>query len=255
MSNKIKSAKPLIVANWKMNGYQEEAEHYLRGLHSKTNGCQLKADIVVCPPYTLLKDFCRKASECNVKIGAQNCHDLTEGAHTGSISAGMVKDSGCEYVILGHSERRTTRNEGSELVNRKAISAHEKNLKTIICVGETIYERENDLASIVVREQVIHSVPKTATIDNTIVAYEPVWAIGTGKVPSSDDIEKMHTYIKQVIEKEVDQLNATPKVIYGGSVKSSNSEFVLKTENVDGLLVGKASLDIEEFWKIIESSS
>jgi triosephosphate isomerase len=246
---------PIVIANWKMNGLLLESMQMFKILRSKINASLIGCEIVICPPYTLLRDFAEKIPGTGIKIGAQNCHDELEGAYTGSISTKMLRDMNCSYVIVGHSERRTTRNEGSELVNKKAKACHSQGLKSIICVGETIYEKDNDLAKIVIREQVLHSIPKTANAENTIIAYEPIWAIGTGKTPTLEEIDKMHGYINEVIKSEMKQFdNNEPRVVYGGSISSSNSKSILSCEHVDGLLVGKASLDINEFWKIIESA-
>jgi triosephosphate isomerase len=245
---------PIVIANWKMNGTLRESMQNFKELRNKINDSLIGCEVVICPPYTLLRDFAEKIPGTGIKLGAQNCHDKLEGAYTGSISAKMIKDMTCEYVIVGHSERRTTRNEGSELVRNKAEISHSQKLNTIICIGETQYERDNDLAKIVVREQILHSVPKTSSADNTIIAYEPVWAIGTGKTPTVEQIEEMHSYILYVIKEELQQFENEPRIVYGGSTSSKNAKSILSVESVDGLLVGKASLDPNEFWKIIEAA-
>jgi len=256
MTKKNKNIReyPIVIANLKMNGLLRESMQNFKQLRSKINDSLLGCEIVMCPPYTLLRDFAEKVPGTGIKLGAQNCHDKADGAYTGSISARMIKDMTCEYVIVGHSERRTTRNEGSELICKKAEIAHTEKLNTIICIGETLYERENDLAKIVVREQVLHSIPKTSKAENTIIAYEPVWAIGTGKTPTLEQIEEMHKYISYVIKEEIKQFENEPRIVYGGSINSSNAKSILSAEHVDGLLVGKSSLDPDEFWKIIEAA-
>ena len=257
MTKKNKNIReyPIVIANWKMNGLLRESMQNFKQLRAKLNDSLIGCEVVICPPYTLLRDFAEKVPGSGIKLGAQNCHDKLEGAYTGSVSAKMIKDMTCEYVIVGHSERRTTRNEGSELVRNKAEVAHSQKLNTIICVGETLYERENDLAKIVVREQVLHSIPKSSTAENTIIAYEPVWAIGTGKTPTVEQIEEMHDYISNVIKEELVQFANEPRIVYGGSTNAKNASSILSVSSVDGLLVGKASLDPEEFWKIIEAAS
>ena len=257
MTKKNKNIReyPIVIANWKMNGLLRESMQNFKLLAAKLNNSLIGCEIVMCPPYTLLRDFAEKVPGTGIKLGAQNCHDKLEGAYTGSVSAKMIKDMTCEYVIVGHSERRTTRNEGSELVRNKAEIAQSQKLNTIICIGETLYERENDLAKIVVREQVLHSIPKSATAENTIIAYEPVWAIGTGKTPTIEQIEEMHNYILEVINEELVQFENEPRIVYGGSTNSNNAKSILSVSSVDGLLVGKSSLDPEEFWKIIEAAS
>lgn len=257
MTKKNKNIReyPIVIANWKMNGLLRESMQNFKQLRAKLNDSLIGCEIVICPPYTLLRDFAEKVPGTGIKLGAQNCHDKLEGAYTGSVSAKMIRDMTCEYVIVGHSERRTTRNEGSELVRNKADVAHSQKLNTIICVGETLYERENDLAKIVVREQVLHSIPKSSTAENTIIAYEPVWAIGTGKTPTVEQIEEMHNYILHIINEELVQFENEPRIVYGGSTNSNNAKSILAAASVDGLLVGKSSLDPEEFWKIIEAAS
>lgn len=256
MAKTTRKAKdfPLIVANWKMNGALLEAMQYFKKIREKVNNSLVGCELVICPPFTLIRDFAEKIPGTGVKLGGQDCHSEENGAYTGEISAKMLRDMTCDFVILGHSERRTTINEGSEKVEKKAKMAHKSKLNTIICVGETLYERDNDLAKIVVREQVLHSIPKTSTDHNTVIAYEPVWAIGTGKIPTPTQIEEMHKYIAYVIKEEVKQFENEPRIIYGGSINSSNAKQILSVDGVDGLLVGKASLDAEEFWKIVEAT-
>jgi triosephosphate isomerase len=246
---------PIIIANWKMNGLLLEGMQMFKQIRSNIQGSLVGCEIVICPPYTLLRDFAEKIPGTGVKLGGQNCHFELEGAYTGEISAKMLKDMTCEYVILGHSERRTMLNEGSEAVRKKAEASHASRLNAIICVGETIYERNNDLAKVVIREQVLHSIPKTATDKNTIIAYEPVWAIGTGMTPTLGQIEEMHGYIASVIKEEIKQFENEPRIVYGGSINSENAKHILSVSNVDGLLVGKASLSADEFWKIIEATN
>lgn len=246
---------PIVIANWKMNGLLRESMQKFKELRNKIQGSLIGCEIVLCPPFTLLRDFAEKIPGTGIKIGGQNCHDQAEGAYTGSISARMLHDMTCTYVIVGHSERRTTRNEGSELVSKKAGIAQAEGLSAIICIGETLYERDNDLAKIVIREQILHSIPKSANENNTVIAYEPVWAIGTGVTPTIEQIEEMHRYIGHVIKEEMKQFANPPRIVYGGSISSGNASSILSIESVNGLLVGKASLDPEEFWKIIEAAS
>jgi triosephosphate isomerase len=246
---------PIIIANWKMNGLLLESMQMFKQIRSNIHGSLVGCEIVMCPPYTLLRDFAEKTPGTGVKLGGQNCHFELEGAFTGEISAKMLSNMKCEYVILGHSERRTTLNEGSEMVRKKVEAAHANSLNSIICVGETIYERNNDLAKVVIREQVLHSIAKTCTDKNTVIAYEPVWAIGTGTTPTLGQIEEMHGFIASVIQEELKQFENAPRIVYGGSINSENAKHILSVNNVDGLLVGKASLDADEFWKIIEATS
>lgn len=218
----------LVIANWKMNGSLELAESYNKNVTSKN--CQ----IVVCPPFMLIS-----ALKGDFAVGAQNCHFEQSGAYTGEISAQMLKTAGANYVILGHSERRQA-GETSNLIAKKAISAHEAGLKTIICVGEN----EGEKFETVVVEQLNASLPSCANIENTIIAYEPVWAIGSGKTPKAEQIIHAH----KLIGKECGF-----NVIYGGSVKPENAGEIKNIDYVSGLLVGGASLNVEQFNKIIEA--
>lgn len=245
---------PIIVANWKMNGLLRESMQLFKDIRTSILDSLIGCEVVICPPYTLLRDLAEKIPGTGVKMGGQNCHHLSDGAHTGEISAKMLKDMTCDFVILGHSERRTTINEGSELVKKKAETAHAQSLTTVICVGETLYERDNDLAKVVIREQVLHSIPKDATDQNTVIAYEPIWAIGTGTTPTMEQIGEMHKYIEHVVSEELKQFKNPPRVIYGGSISGDNAKSILSVDGVDGLLVGKASLDAKEFWKIIQAA-
>lgn len=227
----------IIVANWKMNGEHEFARSYNVALKEFISSqATLAAEIVICPPAPLL--YLMKG---NYKLGAQNCHSKNSGAFTGEISAPILKDAGCEYVILGHSERREM-GERCPSVSDKAATANAAGLKTIICVGEKDGEDFLD----VVLAQLKNSIPSCATEQNTIIAYEPVWAIGTGRTATVKEIEAHHAEIKK-------KFNF--KLLYGGSVKAANAKEILKTPYVDGLLIGGASLDVDEFKNIILSSN
>lgn len=247
--------KKIIIANWKMNGSLTESMQRAKQFRMNVLRQPVSCEIVVCPPYTILRDMAEKIPGTEVKLGGQNCHHEKDGAYTGEISAKMLRDMTCEYVILGHSERRLHSNEGSELVQKKAKAALDEKLTTVICVGETAYERDNDLAKIVIREQLMHSIPANANSNNIIIAYEPVWAIGTGQTPSIEQIEETHGYIRQVIQDELKQFRDGVRVVYGGSTGPENARALLSAKGVDGLLVGKASLDIDQFWKMIESAA
>lgn len=246
---------PIIIANWKMNGLLLESMRFLKELRAKIHQSLVGCEIVICPPYTLLRDMAEKVPGTGIKLGGQDCHHLNEGPYTGEISAAQLADMMCDYVILGHSERRIHNNEGSEIVRKKIIAAHQKKLTAILCIGETQYERENTLMNVVLREQLVHSIPECANAHNTIIAYEPVWAIGTGVTPTAEQITQAHLYITEVIRDAIPSFEGTPRVIYGGSVNEENAAFLLKTPQVDGLLVGKSSLDAQAFWHIISSVS
>jgi triosephosphate isomerase len=216
----------LVVANWKMNGSLKTAAEFEQGIKSRN------AEIVLCPPFPLLM-----ALKGQFRLGAQNCHHLTEGAHTGEVSASLIKELGAEYVIVGHSERREA-GENSELIAQKAAAAQKAGLKVIICVGE----KEGEDMENVVKEQLSESLP--ANKNNIIIAYEPVWAIGSGRTPTGEQIEKAHGLIAAI---------TGLKVIYGGSVKPANTAEIARIKNVSGLLVGGASLDVNSFNAIIKA--
>jgi triosephosphate isomerase len=248
-----KKFAPIIVGNWKMNGMLLQGMQFFKALRQRIQQSLVGCEIVICPPITLLRDFAEKVPGTGVRLGGQNCHHELDGAYTGEISAAQLRDMTCDYVILGHSERRLSSSEGSELVQKKSKAAHSQKLTSIICVGETQYERDNNLTNIVIREQLIHSIPSCATAMNTIIAYEPVWAIGSGRTPTDTEITTTHQYIRDIIKTDISHLDPNLRIIYGGSVTPQNSPILLKIPGVDGLLVGKASLDAEQFWKIINS--
>ncbi len=237
----------LIVGNWKMNGLMSDAEDRTQALIDGVKSRKSAAfDMVICPPFTLLGYLTDLPGSSTLGWGAQDCHAASSGAFTGDISAPMLKDLGCGYVILGHSERRQHHKETSAEVMAKAKAAHAAGLVAIICVGETDEERTAGKQDTVVAGQLAGSLPEGATAENTVVAYEPVWAIGTGKTASADDIKNMHAVIRDKVGKL--------KLLYGGSVKQSNAKEVLSTPNVDGVLVGGASLKPDEFLGIADAS-
>ena len=224
----------IIAGNWKMNGDRKFAEAFSQKLGSFLTKNTLDEEIIIFPPSILLS-FVRKNG---FKTGGQDCWHREYGPCTGEISPFMLKDLGCEYVLLGHSERREFNKETSELVAGKAVCAHKAGVKTIICIGE----KQGEDFETVVSEQIKKSIPMTSSEMNTIIAYEPVWAIGTGKTPTLAEIEQRQKFIKD---------KTKLSVLYGGSVKADNAVEIANTPNVDGLLVGGASLVFEEFEKII----
>ena len=250
-------AKPkLIAGNWKMNGSKADidtwAAHIFAGEAGATakkllpgvSDSENKAEILLCPPAILLDHTGKALKTTGVKWGGQDCHAEASGAHTGDISTGMLKEMGCTYAIVGHSERRQNHGETSENVANKARAVHAAGLVAIICVGETDDERTSGKAEDIVTGQLKNSIPDTATPENTVVAYEPVWAIGTGKVASAEDIAQMHGIIRDSVTKQVGD---GVRLLYGGSVKVANAPEILHTPNVDGVLVGGASLKAEDF--------
>lgn len=211
-------------------------------------------DIVVCPPLTLIDRAVERVKGSNLAIGAQDCHAQQSGAHTGDVSAEMLADIGARYVILGHSERRVSHGEDDEIVRAKAVAAHRAGLIAIVCVGETRHERDEGRAIEVVGGQLRESVSEGATSANLVIAYEPVWAIGTGLVPTDEQIEEVHAAIRQMLEERLGGDGHSVRILYGGSVKPSNAAAIFGLRNVDGALVGGASLKASEFAGIISAA-
>lgn len=239
----------LIVGNWKMNGLMADSKERTGQLlaYAKVQE-SLPFKMVLCPPATLINAVAWWLKDSPYQWGGQDCHALVSGAYTGNVSAQMLKDLGCTYVILGHSERRQYHKETSGEVAAKAQAAHAAGLTAIICIGETDAERTAGRQNEVVGQQLKESVPAGATADNTVIAYEPVWAIGTGKVASNDDVINMHAHIRK------NSTVASP-ILYGGSVKASNAKEILHLPNVDGVLVGGASLKADEFLAIAQAGA
>ena len=237
-----------------MNGYAAsivELDLMMKGYSSTLAG---KIDLLVCPPFTLIEEFAAAASGSKVMIGGQDCHPKSSGAHTGDISAEMLKDSGARAVIVGHSERRADHGERDELVRAKAEAAHRAGLLAVICVGETLAEREGGQTLSVVGRQLKGSVPDGATVSSVVIAYEPVWAIGTGKTPTIADIAEVHGLIRRELSARFgEQVGQAIRILYGGSVKPENARTLLQTQDVDGALVGGASLKAKDFLAIADA--
>lgn len=213
-----------------------------------------KIDLLVCPPFTLIEEFAAAASGSHVLIGAQDCHPQSSGAHTGDISAEMLKDSGARAIIVGHSERRADHGEKDNLVRAKAEAAHRAGLVAVICVGETLPDRESGRTLDIVRSQLAGSVPDGATGESVVIAYEPVWAIGTGKTPTATDIAEVHGLIRRELSARFGEgTGAAIRILYGGSVKPENARALLQAPEVDGALVGGASLKAKDFLGIAEA--
>ena len=246
------SRKPLVAGNWKMHGQKEQIQEVLAirdALMAMPN--RPEADVMICPPATLLMVMAELIDKSVIAFGGQDCHAFEKGPHTGDISAAMLKDAGASAVIVGHSERREDHGETDDLVQKKAMATHNAGLASIICVGETKGQRQYDLTLDVINRQLEGSVPPESTPQNTIIAYEPVWAIGTGLVPTLDDIATVHANIRETLEKRFPEHAAGMRILYGGSVKPGNAGQLMKVENVDGALVGGASLKADDFMKII----
>lgn len=238
--------KALVAGNWKMNGLTASVVE-IEKLNNMIGEDGANCDVLICPPATLISS----CKDKGIDIGAQDCHMNVSGAHTGDISAAMLKDLGCRYVIVGHSERRADHAETNEVVKAKAAAAQEEGLTAIICVGETDAERENGETLDVVTSQVKGSIPENALVKNTVIAYEPVWAIGTGKTPTKDDVAEVHAVIRNLLMDRFGEEGEMVRIQYGGSVKASNAKELMSVPNVNGALVGGASLKAEDFYGII----
>lgn len=247
------SRRPLIAGNWKMNGLKADAELLAKGLGERYAALVNPGfDMLLCPPATLVDFTAQMVSTSGLKVGGQDCHANEKGAHTGDISAWMLRDLGCSYVIVGHSERRADHGETDGIVKDKAQAAQAAGLIAIICIGETEDERDRGETLAVITEQVKGSLPSGATARNTVIAYEPVWAIGTGRTPTPDDVQEVHAEIRKVAGQAMGDAQDL-RILYGGSVKPTNAREFLGLADVDGALVGGASLKVDDFWGIAES--
>lgn len=243
--------RKLAAGNWKMNGTNARLTE-LQTLITVHPAPQV--DILLCPPATLLMKAAGLAADSPLQIGAQDCHSAASGAHTGDISAPMLADAGATAVILGHSERRQDHNDSNDLVAKKILAAHAAHLLAIVCLGESLAQREAAQTLDVIVEQLRNSLPDTATAANTVIAYEPIWAIGTGLTPSTAQIGEVHDFIRALLRDRFGPDAAQGfRLLYGGSVKSSNAAEIFAIPNVDGALVGGASLTAEEFSPIISA--
>jgi triosephosphate isomerase len=240
--------RPFVAGNWKMNGLRSSAAEVIRIVQGA--GGLTAVDLMLCPPATLLALFAAIVEGSPVRLGAQDCHTESNGAFTGDISAEMLKDAGASAVIVGHSERRTYHKDSDADVRAKALAARRAGLCAIVCVGETRAERENGEALAVVSTQLDGSIPDGATTDDLVVAYEPVWAIGSGLTPTPADVAEMHGSIRRLLRSRFAEEGASMRILYGGSVKPSNAKELLGVADVDGALVGGASLKADEFLAI-----
>ena len=240
--------RPLVAGNWKMNGVKAALNEITAIAAAVAAGGAARADIAICPPVTLLAAAVAVAGP--VLIGAQDCHAKASGAHTGDVSAEMLRDAGVALVIVGHSERRADHGESDALVLAKAAAALHAGLQAIVCVGETRAERESGRALEVVRRQVVGSVPIGASAAQLIVAYEPVWAIGTGLTPTAADVAEMHASIRAQLAHQLPGEGAKVRILYGGSVKPANAAELMAVPHVNGALVGGASLKAADFMGI-----
>jgi triosephosphate isomerase len=252
MTNAI---RPLIAGNWKMNGLRSstaEFEAMLAGAPAVAG----RADLLVCPPATLIAAFGEKARGSKIlAIGAQDCHPKPSGAHTGDISAEMLADAGASAIIVGHSERRADHGESDVLVRQKAEAVWRAGLTAIVCIGETQHQRDAGQTLDICAGQLKLSLPDRAKADNLVVAYEPVWAIGTGLTPTVADVEQIHAFIRELLVARFKAEGAKTLILYGGSVKPSNAAELMAVANVNGALVGGASLKAADFLAIAGNCS
>jgi triosephosphate isomerase len=251
--------KPLIAGNHKMNMTISEVLDYAKNLIERVEKVNNKdIEILICPPYISLYSLYEITKITNIKIGAQNCHYEENGAFTGEVSVKMLKNAGVEYVILGHSERRHIFNESNEFINKKVKKALENDLNVILCIGEKEEERDNDITNCVNEIQLkscLKDIDKKYH-KNLVIAYEPVWAIGTGKTATPEDAQSAHSYIRQVLSNIYNQDIANDiRILYGGSVKPHNINNLVSQKDIDGALVGGASLKFDSFEKIIKFNS
>ena len=243
----------LIAGNWKMNGGMASAQKLADSIRVEgagTGGALQPPEVVLCPSFPYLALVAERLTGRPISLGGQDCSPFATGAHTGDVSPVMLADVGCRYVILGHSERRTDHGETSSLVQAKMTAAHTVGLSVILCVGESLAERQEGRAEAVVATQLKGSLADTAGPQNTVIAYEPVWAIGTGQIASNSDIAAMHSTIRQWLSDRLEPVDAV-RLLYGGSVKPTGAAELLQIPNVDGALVGGASLDADAFSAII----
>lgn len=251
-----KERKLIIAGNWKMNKTVAEALDLVQDLKRELSSVK-EVDVVVCPPFTALGEVSKAILDSNIRLGAQNMSEHQSGAYTGEIAAGMLKEFSVRYVILGHSERRQYQRESDELIAKKALGAHGASLKPIVCIGETLGEREAGQMEKVLETQLRGSLAGLTKpqVEETIIAYEPVWAIGTGKTATAEQAQAAHAFIRQRLLKMFDETVARRvRIQYGGSVKPSNARELMSLPDVDGALVGGASLEGRSFADIVKNS-
>ncbi len=241
--------RPLIAGNWKMNGLKSSQAEF-DAMREGAAGVAAKADLLVCPPATLIAGLVERAKGSKLAIGAQDCHPKASGAHTGDLSAEMLADAGASAIIVGHSERRADHGETDAMVRQKAEAAWRAGLTAIVCIGETQAQRDAGQTLDICGGQLAGSLPDGATSTNVVVAYEPVWAIGTGLTPTAKDVEQVHAFIRGVLTHRFKGEGGKIRILYGGSVKPSNAAELMAVANVNGALVGGASLKAVDFLAI-----
>lgn len=249
------SRRILIAGNWKMNCLQADATALVTDLASRMKSGSVNCDMLVCPPFTLIKTVADTVAGSGIAVGGQDCHTAEKGAHTGDTSAWMLKDLGCAAVIVGHSERRTNHGETDAVVKAKAEAALAAGLMAIVCIGETLEERDAGKTLEVNRTQLQGSLPDGATAENTVIAYEPVWAIGTGRTATPEQAQEVHAVIRSELQGKLDEAAANGmRILYGGSMNAKNAADLLSQTDIDGGLIGGASLKADDFWTIAKSA-
>lgn len=243
--------RPLVAGNWKMNGLKAAFSEAIAVAEALSQPNAAPADVMICPPATMLMVLREVTHDHNLLLGGQDCHTGVSGAHTGDVSPEMLQDAGASAVIVGHSERRSDHGELDRDVRAKAVAAHRAGLSAIICIGETAGERSADITLDVIKRQLAGSLPDGATAANTIVAYEPVWAIGTGLTPTAEDVAEVHAEIRSTLASRFTGEGERMRILYGGSVKPDNAGTLLSIANVNGALVGGASLKASDFLGIL----
>jgi triosephosphate isomerase (TIM) len=244
--------RKLIAGNWKMNGLRAEGLALVGDLVKRAAGERLAAELVVCPPATLLMAMAEALRGSAIGLGGQDCDSAPKGAHTGDIAAAMLRDAGCAFVILGHSERRTDHHESDELIAAKVKAAREAGLRVILCIGETAEQRDQGQALAVCARQLSGSLPQGLGAAELVIAYEPVWAIGTGKTPTTPEVAAAHAHIRKMLGGIMADAAAV-RLLYGGSVNARNAAELLAAGDVDGALVGGASLKVDDFLAIAKA--
>ncbi|MDQ0320094.1 triosephosphate isomerase [Pararhizobium capsulatum DSM 1112] len=242
--------RPLVAGNWKMNGVRASLDQIKAMSEGVKGPLSAKVETLICPPITLLYVATALCTDSPLAIGAQDCHEKTAGAHTGNVSAEMIADCFGTHVIVGHSERRTDHREEDALIRSKAEAAHDADLVAIVCIGESEEQHKSGQTLDVLKRQLDASVPDDATAEDTVIAYEPVWAIGTGLTPTVQDVEEAHAFMRAELVKRFGDEGARMRILYGGSVKPSNARELLGVSNVDGALIGGASLKADDFLAI-----
>ena len=249
--------KPLVAGNWKMNGSRDNAQALVAGI-KEGFASAVATEVAICPPFVYLSEVKSSLEGSEIALGAQNVSHRSNGAFTGEISTSMLSDIGCEYVILGHSERRALYSETDALVAEKVVAANAAGLKPILCVGELLEERESGQTEAVVARQLdvlLGSVEGLASLQNAVIAYEPVWAIGTGMTATPQQAQDVHAFIRQRITDRDSALASKMRILYGGSVKGSNAAELFAMTDIDGGLIGGASLQVDDFLTICRAAS